>query len=61
MAVLTEENREDMREGLIAYYLKKAKPGNWFWRKVEELQGFDGDYIPGQDDGEPPVDYEFLK
>lgn len=23
-----------------------AKPGNFFWRKAEELQGYDGDYSP---------------
>lgn len=34
--------------------LKHAKPGNIPWRILENDYGFDGDYISGQDEGEPP-------
>lgn len=32
---------------------RRARPGNTAWRKLEELTGNDGDYLPA-DAGEPP-------
>lgn len=34
--------------------LQHAKPGNIPWRILENEYGFSGDYINGQDEGEPP-------
>lgn len=34
--------------------LKHAVPGNVPWRILENEYGFEGDYINGQDEGEPP-------
>lgn len=34
--------------------LKSAKPGNLPWKMLENEYGFSGDYVPGQDEGEPP-------
>ena len=39
---MTQENEQRRRE-LIREYSKQAKPLNWAWRKVEMLQGFEGD------------------
>lgn len=33
--------------------LKKASPGNWAWRTLENEYGFSGDYTAA-DEGEPP-------
>lgn len=50
--------REKMRvkrQQLIERYSKLATAGNWAWRRVENLQGYDGDYIP-EDAGMGPGD-----
>lgn len=43
------------RQQLIERYSKLATAGNWAWRRVENLQGYDGDYIP-EDAGMGPGD-----
>ncbi len=40
---LTDANKR-RREELIRKLAPKALPGNFAWRKLEELQGFEGDY-----------------
>lgn len=41
------------------HLMKKAKYNNAAWRKLEDDCGLTSDYIPGQDDGEPPQGAEF--
>ena len=55
MEVVTEEQR-NRRVGQWIIDLKNRirRKGDSAFRKVVELTG-DGDYLPGFDDGEPPV------
>ena len=51
-------NNEKERREYIKYYSKLARPGNTAWHKIEMLQGYDSDYIPGLDDGEQLITNE---
>jgi hypothetical protein len=42
---LTPQN-ERRKAQIIRQLEKKAVPGNIAWQRIEELQGFDGDYTP---------------
>jgi len=50
-AMVPEENRIDWLQ-----YVRRlsvwARPGNRAWAQLQELTGIDGDFTPGQDDGE---------
>ena len=50
---LTKQN-EKRREEIIRELRPKAIPGNWAWRKIEMLQGFDADHTDA-DHGEAPL------
>lgn len=43
--MLTPQN-EKRKAQLIRELSKKAVPGNATWHRIEELQGFEGDYTP---------------
>jgi len=50
---LLPEN-EKRKEQLIREYSKKVRaPGDYWWRKVEELQGYEGDYVYGEETPAP--------
>ncbi len=58
--MLTKENEQTKRR-FIREYEKKAVPLNWAWRKVEELQGYEGDRTErdyGDPTGEGSVEYQ---
>jgi len=42
--IAPRSDSEQRRREFIRDYAKKAKPGNFAWRKVERLQGEDGDF-----------------
>lgn len=51
-----EENRRDTF--MLAHHLDLSKKkGDYHFMQAMEISG-DGDYILGQDDGEPPQDYK---
>lgn len=60
---LTEQEAEDIRKRFpnntaahikrVRRLLKKASPGNWAWRTLENEYGYSGDYSAA-DEGEPP-------
>ena len=56
----TEEGRAQRIQQIIDEHAKKSKVKGDYHFRVAESWGADGDYIPGQDDGEPPVPYEQL-
>jgi hypothetical protein len=56
----TPEKRANRVQQIINYHASRStRKGDWHWR-MAEYWGADGDYIPDQDDGEPPVPYERL-
>lgn len=44
--VLTFDPNGPQRRALIRKLSKRAVPGNYFWRSVEDIQGYEGDYTP---------------
>lgn len=42
---------ERRREQFIRELYPKALPGNYYWRRIEALQGYDGDWRPEDMDG----------
>ncbi len=50
-SALTKQN-EHRKNQLIGEYSKSAKPLNWAWRKIEMLQGYEGDRTE-KDYGDP--------
>jgi hypothetical protein len=60
MEVATPEQQAKRIQQIINEHARKSKrKGDYHFRMAESC-GADGDYIPGQDDGEPPVNYERL-
>jgi hypothetical protein len=58
---LTQEERTRAEEFIIELDFRKTKrKGDAAWREIDQITGL-GDYIPGQDDGEPPADYSRLE
>lgn len=47
----TQKFMDKRREAFIAELAPKALPGNFYWRRVEALQGFEGDWRPEDIDG----------
>jgi hypothetical protein len=55
----TAEEEIRAQEFIIELDFTKTKhPHDAAWREIAQLTG-DGDYIPGQDDGEPPKGAEW--
>ncbi len=56
MEVITQAQQNKRRNEFLEGYKKRAKKGNFAFRKVIELTG-DGDYLEGKDSGEPKGGY----
>jgi hypothetical protein len=56
---LTAEEETERDTFLFDYHAERSKiTGDWHFRQAEQISG-DGDYIRGQDDGEPPKGAEW--
>jgi len=59
--VVTREQQTRRIQQIINEHISKSKvKGDYHFRQAEQW-GADGDYIPGQDEGEPPTDYKNLE